>query len=385
MRIELDQICPVNFRVQERVHPVLGDLVLVTPSKKKHKWSSDELHLRSVLCRPDGTIACSGFPKFRNYGEDESEGVKFIEYLEAGQVAFAEKMDGSLIIRSVIDGYVNFRTRGSHVLADGFHEPVMQLVSEFHPELLSPEVHADKSMLFEYTSPDNRVVVKYEESALTLLGWMQHSEEEPPVFCGDVHLIETSVKPVSFFELPTEISELCKEISTWSNAEGIVAWCNGGEMMIKIKAAEYLKIHSLKFHMSEERIRKIAYHFQINSMDELREFFYERGLDWEAADFAHEHMRVYLERKKGIEAEVSEFISRMEEEGIPSLPTRKRQAKALNLIVGRNRKLTAIGFKYLDGNMEAIKQHIEAWSLGVSIKSLPLIAEELAPYIQGKE
>jgi hypothetical protein len=74
--ISLEHINTNDFSVTERVHPQLGDVVLIRPKPGKHFWELDELHLRSVLCRPDGKIICSGFPKFMNYGERTDLGLK---------------------------------------------------------------------------------------------------------------------------------------------------------------------------------------------------------------------------------------------------------------------------------------------------------------------
>ena len=70
-RIDLSTIDRETFNVESRVISGYGSVILVAPKKVKHVWRDDELHLRSLICDPDGTIISSGFPKFMNYGERE--------------------------------------------------------------------------------------------------------------------------------------------------------------------------------------------------------------------------------------------------------------------------------------------------------------------------
>lgn len=387
MRLDLNSISRTDFRVHERQHPVLGTLILITPSAKKHKWELDELPLRSVLCKPDGTIVCSGFPKFRNYGEDQAESEMFVGYLENGEVRFAEKMDGSLIIRSVIDGHVNFRTRGSHVLADGFKEAVMGLVREKYPRLLDSSYMRGKSMLFEYTAPSNRIVLEYTEAKLTSLGFMNlYHDETLPKFFGFEHRVrqiaeETGVDALVFHDLPEDISELRAEVASWVGSEGIVAWCGNGAMLIKIKADEYIKIHSLKYHLTEDRIRKMAWFGGLESMEDLQSKFYELGLDWEAVDFVREYMTGYLGDKYEVENEVAHFLLAIDQKGIASLPSQKRKAVAIKALAAGNKRLMSLGFKYVAGDERGVENYIAASVLKIPVNALSKAREEVAPYI----
>jgi hypothetical protein len=377
MQLDLKNISRKDFRVHERQHPVLGTLMLITPTPGKHRWELDELHLRSLLCKPDGTIVCSGFPKFRNYGEDESEGRMFEGYLENGEVSFAEKMDGSLIIRTVIDGHVNFRTRGSHKLADSFEERVMELVREKYPRLLSPIYRQGVSMLFEYTSPSNRIVLQYEDCSLTTLGLMNlYYDETLPKFFGFKHLAdkiaaETGVDTLEFHDLTTDLPELRSEIAGWIGSEGIVAWCGDGAMLIKIKADEYIKIHSLKYHLTEDRVRKMAWFGNMDSIDDLKNRFFEMGLDWESVDFVREYMEDFLRDKAAIESEVTQFLLAVDKAGITQLPSRKRQALALKELASGDKRLLALGFKYIADDTVGVQNFTAAKVLKIPVNALP--------------
>jgi len=390
MHINIEEINRKDFKISERSWN--GKVYfLIVPKKSKHKWALDELHLRSLLLDTNGNIVSASLPKFFNLFENPEHDKMFEGYLDNGEVRFAEKMDGSLIIRSVIDGHVNFRTRGSHVLADGFGFPVMELVREKYPALLDASLFRDKSLLFEYTSPNNRIVLEYREPALTFLGYMNlYHDETLPKFFGFAHLIEkvaetTGTRPVQFHDLPMDINALRAEIAPWIGSEGIVAWCGNGAMLIKIKADEYLRIHRLKFHLSEDRVRKIAWFADLNSVGELRDFFFARGLDWESASFAEPFMTQFLEDKQDVVSEVTKFLEEMEERQVAELPTRKGQARVLKELSGSNRKLMSVGFKYLDGGLDSIKDLIAARVLKIPVNGIEAARLQSFDYIDGDD
>jgi len=171
MRTDLAAIDRTFFFVRTISHPELGALVQIAPQKNKHRWSADELHLRSLLTRPDGRIVSSGFPKFLNVGEDAATDAITAAAISSGRAWFTDKLDGSLIIRDVIDGVVLLRTRGSAEVSGERGDRLHALVAQSHPTLLDPTVLPGRSLLFEFTSdhPDDRIIIRYDTTSLTAL------------------------------------------------------------------------------------------------------------------------------------------------------------------------------------------------------------------------
>lgn len=93
-----------------------GENVLVLPTKgnfmRAADWTEEELLFRSLMFnRETGQVVSAGLPKFFNYGESELDTILLNNKLAQGEpVLFTEKMDGSLLIRSVINGKVRLRT-----------------------------------------------------------------------------------------------------------------------------------------------------------------------------------------------------------------------------------------------------------------------------------
>jgi hypothetical protein len=378
VKIKLPKINRSKFKVQERVHSKLGNVVLITPNKDKHSWEDGELHLRSLLCRPDGEVLCSGLPKFFNYGERVDLDRLAEKCISSDDIVyFPEKMDGSLIIRTVIDGYVSFRTRGSHHLGE-FEEKVMSLVEEKYPNLLDESYKDYCTMLFEYTSPNNQIVIVYDDCALTFLGEM-HYNGSTPEFVSSPALIEevsalTGVNAVKFRDMNNLSPEgILKEVSGWMNLEGVVLWCvlpDGRIHLAKIKAEEYRRIHWIKYQLSCEKIWKFCWVKGIETKKQFRNELYILGLDWEAMDFALPAFEDYNENRIYYENEVAEMIKLLDEEGVPNLDTRKEKALALKKLTMGKKELFNIGIQYCLGNLDRVADAKEALILDISVGRL---------------
>lgn len=381
--LDLNSITCPDIRIQERSHSVAGEVLLIGPCKGKHKWRSDELHLRSLLVSKKGEIICSGFPKFRNYGEDEEDDILTRKLITNGDVYFTEKMDGSLLIRSVIDNQVCFRTRGSHDLGE-FSEAVLSLVESKYPKLLEPSYRSNVSMLFEYTSPDNKIIIDYDEPGLTFLGEMVYKQRfAVPTFQSDIDLVakvseETGVNKLAFHALPCDINQVTKEVAKWNESEGIVIWGklpDGRMHLAKIKAQEYVKLHSLKYHLSGRKIKQLCWMYGIETHSALQDKLYSLGVDWEFFDFVREDFEEYISRLNEKREYVAGIKQLVNDEGILELP-RKRQVVRLKQMLDKKGFNTAI--QYCNGREDYLNNLIYAYALDEAIPTLKILRERLS-------
>lgn len=305
MKIDFAAISADDFALSKR-----GDLILITPKKSKHGWSEDELHLRSLLCRGDGTVVSAGWPKFFNLGEVARHDAEFVGALDRGSVTFSDKLDGTLVILSTVDKKPHFRTRGNDTLGD-FEAPVMAVLAEKYPTFL-PFYEKDSftgdilrrnySLLFEYTAPTNRIVLRYDEADLTLLGLVSLTTLQP-VFDSmllKVLRVATGVPIAPVVELPTDLKQLTTLVRSWKGKEGVVARYVGTidgidnkPRLLKIKAEEYVKLHSLKFRL-EGKVAKLAFLLGIHHPDQVEAGLAELGIDHEAQTFIKPEMDAYL-------------------------------------------------------------------------------------------
>ncbi|HEY7358938.1 MAG TPA: RNA ligase, partial [Ktedonobacterales bacterium] len=138
----------------------IGACLFIHPKRDKWDWTEDELRLRSVAVDLQGRVISTGWPKFFNMGERPANDAALEQALESGEeVFFTEKLDGTLIVRSVLpNGKVIFRTRGRWE-SDEFGPLAHAVASARYPALLDPRIMPEWSLLFEYVGPANLIVV----------------------------------------------------------------------------------------------------------------------------------------------------------------------------------------------------------------------------------
>ena len=380
--VKPESITCEDIRVISVAHDIAGDIFLISPDKGKHKWKQSELHLRSLLIRKNGEILCSGFPKFRNLGEDEDDDAITKKLITNSKVLFTEKMDGSLIIRSVIDGVVCFRTRGHHNLGD-YKEAVMKLISEEYSKLMDPSYKDNSSMLFEYTSPDNRIILHYKHSSLTYLGEMCFEPSfDFPVFRSGKENVssvskETMVPGVKFHDLSGDSNQISSEVFSWLDSEGIVIWgvkSDGTIHLSKIKAFEYRKLHSLRFQLSGKKIKKLCWFYKIETQSALEEKLYSFGADWEFYDLVREGFEEYILRLNQRRREVKSIIDFIDEAGVLQI---SRKEQAILLKEKYDKPDFIIAMQYCIGGLECLEDLIYSYALEVSPNSLKILRESL--------
>jgi len=273
---------PARARGFRHVNTPYGTLVL--PSATKNSWSMDERWFRSVILNEHGQVVSVGFPKFANVGENGFE-----DHLQDLRTAIAnhedvwltDKVDGSLIVRSVIDGVVVWRTRG-HWRLNAFEAPVMALVRT-HPLLLDPTFSPSSSLLFEFTSssPDLRVVLAHEEDGLTLLAAVDHQRLQLAERPALQELAQASGVPlVASVQLAGGLKEWKREIGAWAGREGVVIRLARGQML-KLKSASYLTLHRLKTQFSLRATKRMIINSDLNSFAQFEAHLRGLGADFE--------------------------------------------------------------------------------------------------------
>jgi len=371
-----------DFNVKERDHSAAGKVFLINPSVNKHKWTKGEIHLRSLLVQEDGTILCSGFPKFKNYGED-SEDDALIEVAIQNQTAYiTEKMDGSLLIRTVINGEVCFRTRGCHNIADEMQNDIMQLINEKYPALLNKDYYNDSTVLMEYVSPKNQIVLQYVESQLYALGIMTY-EDHLPRFASNSYVVDQlhfifGLEKVKVEKANTiNMIDIISQVRGRLDSEGIVIWGYSDDdnyhpnIMIKVKAEEYLRIHALKFNLSNTAINYILYKNKITNDVDMHNYFSNLGLDWETITVVKERFSVFKERMEFITSKFNEIANLIKENDIYSMSRGDAARHFASLYADKTLFNIAINI-YLS-NLDKVDKLIWAYALDVSIMWLSIV------------
>lgn len=300
MRVDVTQLDPVRFDISHRHVPNIGPVHLITPAKAMFSFQPNELHLRSLVVREsDGVVISAGFPKFFNYSEDKASDAIVMRGLAERRVIWKGKVDGTLVIRSVVRGavgvphgdrgHVYLRTRGSHELG-AFDEPVRKLFWKHHHEWLDPSYLLEGSHLFEYCAPDNRIVLHYEQARLWALARVMYD--------GDELTVHDPFPPQSMDEpkhwvFGWEPADIAAEIAVQTHEEGYVAWTIVADTtthgrtyhLSKWKTDWYKKMHAMRSESSPRFIREYCVRHNLHSLQSFKNQLAQDGFDWEFASF----------------------------------------------------------------------------------------------------
>ncbi len=172
MKIDLSTIDPESFMVHQHFvgeHPVL----LVQPIHLGSKWTKDNLIFRSSVWDMEGNLVSASWKKFANFGEKPDV---FDVPVSLDGTSAMEKIDGSTLIVSKYKGHLITRTRGTvdtSKLDNGYE---VDFLKDKYPKVFSDTLLDTHSLVFEWTSPTNRVVIDYgSEPLLYLTGIICHA------------------------------------------------------------------------------------------------------------------------------------------------------------------------------------------------------------------
>ncbi|CAH1656953.1 RNA_lig_T4_1 domain-containing protein [Hyphomicrobiales bacterium] len=206
------------------------------------------LECRGIKFAPDGRTLARPFQKFFNIGERPETQPDALDF-SAPHVVM-EKLDGSMIHPAVVGGKVVFMTRMGRT--DVAVKAERHLSRELAHEC---ETWLNKSVtpIFEFTAPDNRIVVPYATSALYLLAlrntvtgeYLEWSQVERAaramlVYQAPIH------------DAPRTASEFLAHTRAVTGMEGFVVRFADGRM-VKAKGEEYVLKHKAKDSILQEK------------------------------------------------------------------------------------------------------------------------------------
>lgn len=247
------------FQIREE-----GDLRLIVPhtvaAVSNGAWDRTNLWWRSRVETLNGDTVSQSFGKFFNLGQGPLSlniGLDDVARACQRQDAIATlKMDGSTLIRSVWQGKVMFRTRGSftHTHLDNADE-----VDEFckrYPLLGDPSYLPDTSLLFEWVTPRNIIVIRYPNPELYLIGAVAHARMCYLPMGALKQIAETMRIPVVEHFPMTEKGweNLYASLDGNHEDEGYVIRLDREQSLVKVKTPHYLTKHALKSNLTTERL-----------------------------------------------------------------------------------------------------------------------------------
>lgn len=356
MKINVHDLDQTQFMVHP--HIVFGEtLWLVQPQFMGIKWTQANKHLRSSLWNDEGELVSAGFPKFTNWGENPEN---FPVPKSLKNTTIVEKIDGSLLIVSKYKGNYILRTRGTvdatkldngHELAVFVQKYLPKLKSLMTPDILgNPEGPDtwDCSWLFEWASPNQRIILNYGDSPeWYLVGKVDHatyalaSQETLDDIAG-----WSGLQRPAAYTFP-DIDALMKDVEMWKGKEGVVVYSSTGQNMWKCKSMWYLSLHRMKESLSSiDKVIEVWFE-QNCPLYQMFEKFITDQFDYELWTQIQGEVSRICDAAKEVEKIVLGMTVFVRDTLAP-LPTRKDQAvKVIGAYSKTNR--ASFVFKLLDG------------------------------------
>lgn len=222
----------------KQVHPTLPLTIWNYTEKVQFEnlWDEVTLMCRGLVTDDQGNIVARPFKKFFNIEEGK--------YTPTEDFEVYEKMDGSLGIVFNYNLEWIFATRGSFT-SDQAIKAKEIFYKKYNDLLLS----RSNTYLFEIIYPENRIVVDYgNEEKLVMLGEIHtESGEELDVMFN----MDLGFDVVKKYNNITDYKQLKAMVQ--DDQEGFIVRFSNGDR-IKIKGAEYLRLHKIMTNMSTTAI-----------------------------------------------------------------------------------------------------------------------------------
>lgn len=350
MKIDLNSIDRENFLVQERFLKSGERVWLVNPNHVGAKWNKDNLIYRSSVWNEQGEPVNLGFKKFGNWAENPE---LWPPPTSLDDAEIVSKLDGSLLCVSKYKGELIARTRGTidaYGMENG-HE--IDTFKQKYPKafggILDKE---DITLLFEWTSPLNKIVIDYgSEADISLIGAVRHTDyslilqnqlDDIAAFIG--------VKRPKRYSFKT-IPEMISTIEAIKGEEGVCVYYGNGQFIKKLKGLDYLCKHKFKENANLGTVFELFCSYGYPTLEEFQ-IKLTQQFDYECAESVKEFSKQVIcayEQVKLIKAEILEFVNPLK-----SLPRKEAAQSIIKQFGGRN--LSSFAFMALDGKEVDIKK-----------------------------
>ena len=270
------------------------------------EWKPDNLHFRSSVWSMEGELISASFPKFFNFGEKPH--LSPIPENLFGSV-IVEKLDGSTLIISKYKGKFIIRTRGTVDARKQENGHELDVLFEKYPKLF--ELHSemetwDFSVITEWCSPSNQIVLRYDEVDFILTAVINHIDYSLKTQTElDEIASQLDMKRPNTYTF-SSIENLISGVSEWKGKEGVVLYRRDGQHLMKIKSAQYLFLHRAKSEISSiEKVMDVylGRFFELGKAPTYQEFFsyLETTFDHEIACMARGHVSNICDAMKEVE------------------------------------------------------------------------------------
>ena len=357
MKIDIDKVDRTQFMVHH-FHSLNGEIVhLIQPQHIGTKWHQDNKHMRSVVVNYEGEVISASFPKFTNYGENPEH---FPVPNSLKHCTVVEKLDGSTLIVSKYNGQYILRTRGTvdaSTMANGFE------LELFKEKILFPLAKNignigetwEFSILFEWVSPINKIVLNYgDEPDWYLVGMIWHGDYElhSQSDLDDFAKQHNLKRPATYTF--SDVNDLLQNVDQWKGKEGVCVYSKNDQSIHKVKSSDYLIKHRFKSEATLENTLDLYFSYDKPSYQEFESKLTET-FDYECFEMVRGYASQICDASKEVNKIVDGFKSFIDNQ-LKVLSTRKEQAQKVISSYSESNRSSMI-FSLLDGKTLTADQH----------------------------
>jgi len=334
-------------------HILNGEIVyLIQPQHIGTKWTQDNKHMRSVVVNYEGEVISAGFPKFTNWGENPDH---FPVPNSLRNCTVMEKLDGSLLSVSKYKGQYILRTRGTvdaSVLANGFELEVFK--STILNKLEDNNDTWGYSVLFEWLSPVNKIVLSYgDEPMWKLIGFIDHTDYS----LATQDMLDLMAKKYDFLRPETytftDVNDLLRNVDKWKGKEGVCVYSKNDQYIHKVKSSDYLIKHRFKSEATLENTLDLYFSYGKPSYQEFESKLTET-FDYECFEMVRGYASQICDASKEVNKIIDGFKSFVNNQ-LKGLIRKEQAQKVISSYSESNR--SSMIFSLLDGKTLTSDQH----------------------------
>lgn len=230
----MEEVSKKNISMQS--YGVLNQFTYTQQCTFDRAWNDFTLVARGLILDVEAKkVVATPFPKFFNWGERVADVIPDLP------AEVTEKVDGSLIICFYSHYQWHCATKGS------FKSTQAQAAQLWLDHTTNPDLYFNKgwTYLFEWVSPENKIVIQYHQPQLVLLSiYEENGRELSYDECKEhISMADGGIRIARryYFDNIFQAAEKAEFLS--ANEEGYVFNFNG--YRLKIKGTEYKRIHAL--------------------------------------------------------------------------------------------------------------------------------------------
>lgn len=268
---QLKEEFEINFKVYD------DRVILKYSISSKPKFDPIVRECRGIiLSLPDHKVMARGFDRFFNYGEGDDH----LDFNWDNCIVF-DKLDGSLI-KVYYDGVKWCTSTNGTAFAEGetpmgksYHDLFVEAIGGDLQEAFGTCFSGD-TYIFELTSPENRIVTRYNETKATLLAIRNNDTGNYLSYSGLRVEIKQRLKFTSLVDSYdiNNADDVIKFVESRDQLdEGVVLYDIDKQLRIKVKSSAYVAIHHLRGN--EVTVKSIVTLLLKGEMDEYITYFPE--------------------------------------------------------------------------------------------------------------